>query len=303
MEKVTLENINRYLSLNNELSKKDPYILITDKQSFLNKHKEKIIKEKEIIYILKENAADIGFIFIVIESQVVFIEKIYIKETYKIYSKYIKMLYYIYKLLYKRNINQIKYIGVNENNELNKALKEFGFNMIKEHIQMEKKLQISPSTHYLPDIKIKAFHTIKNHQWIYQFMKECLNEEIFNYTLNEVKDIVEQEKDFAYIVYKETKPIGFIVAYINEKRNEQEEKKVIYIEQIAVHNNYRNKGVATKLINYICGLGKSKGMNIARLHVYSTNLAAYKLYEKLGFLRIKSIGHWVLDYTDYSKII
>jgi ribosomal protein S18 acetylase RimI-like enzyme len=34
-------------------------------------------------------------------------------------------------------------------------------------------------------------------------------------------------------------------------------------------------------------------MDIGRLHVYRHNEKAYRLYKKLGFDEIKSIGHWI----------
>ncbi|MTI65377.1 MAG: GNAT family N-acetyltransferase [Firmicutes bacterium] len=93
--------------------------------------------------------------------------------------------------------------------------------------------------------------------------------------------------------YKENKPLGFIIAHINEQRNKQQNKKVIYIEEVGIFKQFRNKGYGKQIIKFIINKGKDKGMKLARLHVYRDNEVAHKIYKKLGFFKVKSIGHWI----------
>ena len=62
------------------------------------------------------------------------------------------------------------------------------------------------------------------------------------------------------------------------------EKTQGYIDYITTDAAYRGKGVATKLIQYICGTLPYESYT---LEVLSKNTKAKHLYEKLGFVQIK----------------
>ena len=52
---------------------------------------------------------------------------------------------------------------------------------------------------------------------------------------------------------------------------------------IAVHPDYRRKGIAQALVNALVGTLKSQGSRCLTLEVRASNEPAQKLYEKLGF--------------------
>jgi [ribosomal protein S18]-alanine N-acetyltransferase len=56
-----------------------------------------------------------------------------------------------------------------------------------------------------------------------------------------------------------------------------------HIATLAVHPEYRNKGVATKLLSEALCVALDKGMTQATLEVRANNSIAYKLYEHFGF--------------------
>lgn len=56
-----------------------------------------------------------------------------------------------------------------------------------------------------------------------------------------------------------------------------------HMTNIAVKKQFRNQGIATKLINHLFEIGKSYNMIGITLEVRVSNLSAKKLYEKLGF--------------------
>jgi ribosomal-protein-alanine N-acetyltransferase len=58
----------------------------------------------------------------------------------------------------------------------------------------------------------------------------------------------------------------------------------LQIDNIAVAENYRQKGVATSLLAEALKTAKEKGMNSAVLEVRAKNSAALKLYEQQGFI-------------------
>lgn len=58
-----------------------------------------------------------------------------------------------------------------------------------------------------------------------------------------------------------------------------------YIFNVAVREKYRNKGVATALINELVTYGKKNNFCFITLEVRESNLPAVSLYSKFGFIK------------------
>ena len=58
-----------------------------------------------------------------------------------------------------------------------------------------------------------------------------------------------------------------------------------YIFNVAVRESYRNKGVATALINELVIYGKKNNFSFITLEVRESNLPAISLYSKFGFIK------------------
>lgn len=58
-----------------------------------------------------------------------------------------------------------------------------------------------------------------------------------------------------------------------------------YIFNVAVREKYRNKGVATALINEFVTYGKKNNFSFITLEVRESNLPAISLYSKFGFIK------------------
>lgn len=58
-----------------------------------------------------------------------------------------------------------------------------------------------------------------------------------------------------------------------------------YIFNVAVREKYRNKGVATALINELVTYGKKNNFSFITLEVRESNLPAILLYSKFGFIK------------------
>lgn len=59
-----------------------------------------------------------------------------------------------------------------------------------------------------------------------------------------------------------------------------------YITNVAVFNDYRHNGIATKLLLNIIDFGIEKNLRFISLEVRKSNMAAIHLYKKLNFLDI-----------------
>ena len=73
--------------------------------------------------------------------------------------------------------------------------------------------------------------------------------------------------------------IGLII-----EKPEVKEESECYIDFLAVNEDYRNKGVATELLNYV---HKSENYKDYYIEVLSKNIGAKRLYEKVGYEVIK----------------
>ncbi len=82
-------------------------------------------------------------------------------------------------------------------------------------------------------------------------------------------------------VYQQKNVIGYLIACLCEQGEKAE------ILRIAVHPNHRGKGVAKELLETISRIFSEDNIEEVSLHVDSSNRAAVKLYEKLGFEIIK----------------
>ena len=77
-----------------------------------------------------------------------------------------------------------------------------------------------------------------------------------------------------------TKVVGGLVAYVLEKF--EQERQEIYIYDLAVHEQHRKKGIATKLINDLRHIARVRGAYVIFVQADKVDDAAIKLYESLG---------------------
>ncbi len=83
--------------------------------------------------------------------------------------------------------------------------------------------------------------------------------------------------------------VGFIIGQISDEIN---------IVSIAVNKEYRNLGIATKLVNTLIEHAKNNTINAISLEVAYTNITAYLLYKKLGFTLRRTRKNYYADGTD-----
>jgi ribosomal protein S18 acetylase RimI-like enzyme len=72
------------------------------------------------------------------------------------------------------------------------------------------------------------------------------------------------------------KPVGFATYY--KKKFYEAQLQFLYVD-----NQYRGKGYAKKLIDFVCADLKAQGISIVKLVTYTNNFAAMKVYNKMGF--------------------
>jgi ribosomal-protein-alanine N-acetyltransferase len=60
----------------------------------------------------------------------------------------------------------------------------------------------------------------------------------------------------------------------------------VHVVNVAVHTEFRRRGIARVLLQAVFDAARERGMTIATLEVRFHNLAAITLYESLGFQKI-----------------
>ena len=73
-----------------------------------------------------------------------------------------------------------------------------------------------------------------------------------------------------------------VVGYIGSQSSIDESD----VMNVAVHPDYRRKGIAENLINHLVEELKNRGSHALLLEVRASNAPAIALYEKLGFLQV-----------------
>ncbi|MFJ7649406.1 GNAT family N-acetyltransferase [Lysinibacillus sp. NPDC097279] len=79
--------------------------------------------------------------------------------------------------------------------------------------------------------------------------------------------------------------------------NNFDDEDILVVNTFAVHPTYLNKGLGTKLMDFIIQHSKEMNIKAIRLDVYEKNKPAIKLYRKYGFDYIDTID---LGYSKYG---
>jgi len=93
--------------------------------------------------------------------------------------------------------------------------------------------------------------------------------------------------EFFFVAEAENKILGFVYGRESsppaEALNKWKSRKVASIETLAVDEDYRRQGIATSLLTALFEEFKQKQIDLVTLSVPAVEVAAMKLYGKLGF--------------------
>ncbi len=103
--------------------------------------------------------------------------------------------------------------------------------------------------------------------------------------------------DDNYLVYKasvDNDIVGFIMLQISDELN---------VDSVAVKKEFRNLGIASKLISKTEKFAKDQKIKTLSLEVSNKNITAYLLYKKLGFVERRTRKRYYADGSDAIEMI
>ena len=92
-------------------------------------------------------------------------------------------------------------------------------------------------------------------------------------------------KDLFLIYEQDGHVLGYTVAVLPSK-------DIAHLVSIAVHPNYRRRGIATKLIKELLKRLREKSISYVYLEVDVMNEAAIRLYQKFGFTTVERLSSY-----------
>ena len=121
------------------------------------------------------------------------------------------------------------------------------------------------------------FMTIEDYEKVYQLWLSCIGMGLNN--LDDSKDgiaiYLDRNPDTCFVAEKSDEIIGVIIAGHDGRRG--------FIYHTAVNPDYRNQGIATKLVNAAVDALKANGINKVALVVFDRNEVGNAFWEKVGF--------------------
>ncbi|RKF55456.1 N-alpha-acetyltransferase 30 [Golovinomyces cichoracearum] len=97
--------------------------------------------------------------------------------------------------------------------------------------------------------------------------------------------------------------IGVIVSKLETHRSHYSSSLRGYIAMLAVSSEYRNQGIATKLVRLAIDAMIVRGADEVVLETEETNISAMKLYERLGFIRSKKLHRYYLNGNSAYRLV
>lgn len=95
-----------------------------------------------------------------------------------------------------------------------------------------------------------------------------------------LKALLSREDFIALVAKNDGEVVAGLCAYVLPKF--EQERKEIYVYDLAVHSKYRRQGIATSLLNALRDVARAIGAYVIFIQADKDDLPAVRLYESLG---------------------
>ena len=119
--------------------------------------------------------------------------------------------------------------------------------------------------------------TIEDYEKVYQLWLSCEGMGLNNFddSKDGIAKYLNRNPDTCFVAEKSDEIVGVIIAGHDGRRG--------FIYHTAVNSDYRNQGIATKLVDVTMDALKANGINKVALVVFDRNEVGNTFWEKVGF--------------------
>jgi len=128
--------------------------------------------------------------------------------------------------------------------------------------------------------------SIRHLDRLYEIETECFDREAF--TKQQIARLLTDYDSVGLVAKVNSEIVGFIIGTIFLERN----SLTGHILTIDISPIHRRKGTAQKLLQKIEKIFKEKGVKACRLEVREDNIAALRLYQKLGYKKVAKLKNY-----------
>lgn len=134
--------------------------------------------------------------------------------------------------------------------------------------------------------KAKSDDIIRIEELFIEMLKTIYNtDDIAGYETGYLDKFFSDKEDWICVAEDEGEVVAFLSIEVYREKN------YIYLDDLSVAENYRNKGIGTKLIRVAEKYASEIGIAQIIFHVEKTNENAYHLYARLGYSKYANEGN------------
>ncbi|MGQ9506979.1 MAG: ribosomal protein S18-alanine N-acetyltransferase [Candidatus Bathycorpusculaceae bacterium] len=131
--------------------------------------------------------------------------------------------------------------------------------------------------------------SIKQLDELYKIEMECFKKEAFS--KQHIANLLTDYNCISLVAKTDGKIVGFVIGIVYAERS----ALAGHILTIDVSPSHRRRGVAQRLLQKIEENFKEKGVKSCRLEVREDNVAALRLYQKLGYTQVAKLEYYYGD--------
>ena len=116
------------------------------------------------------------------------------------------------------------------------------------------------------------------------------------YSKEDLESVLTNDQTPVWVAEEKRKVVGYIFCIYEEVKDHTSltDRKTLYIDDLCVDKEFRQKGIGKALYNYVKMIAKSKGCYDVTLNVWNLNPGAIAFYEKLGLKPMKTYMEEIL---------
>lgn len=109
------------------------------------------------------------------------------------------------------------------------------------------------------------------------------------YSKEDLESVLTNSQTPVWVAEEKRKVVGYIFCIYEEVKDHTSltNRKTLYIDDLCVDKEFRQKGIGKSLYNYVKMIAKSNGCYDVTLNVWNLNPGALAFYEKLGLKPMK----------------